>query len=343
MSVAKDIYSIILNKVKIMTKEEFKQLLKKLKNQTYKSSELEIFTDFFEPAEFAERINDNETIALAEALTQNPHITNVCIINQNVGDIGAANLAKVETIEKLNLWCNHIGPSGAIALTQTNIKILEMQGNIGRNANGDLYEKEQVLHVIEALIKNKSIIELNLQGTYIPDDLLAVLIGKNTTIKTLNLSDNYLTDEALKYIANNKTLEYLNLSKNDISDKGAEYISKNTSLQTLGISKSKITDIGAYFLSKHSNLKKLSMRDNNITIEGLKYILSNTIKKNNQLDEVVVDTEYNKISNDILFAFYRKFNEIKAQQAIELLKVANDDDPIEPIILAGNMDEPADS
>ena len=51
-----------------MITEEFKRLLKQLKNQTYTSSKLEVITDFFEPEEFAERIGDNETIALAKAL-----------------------------------------------------------------------------------------------------------------------------------------------------------------------------------------------------------------------------------------------------------------------------------
>lgn len=325
-------------------KEEFKRLLKQLKKQTYTSSKLEVITDFFEPAEFVEKISDDETIKLAEALKKNPHITNIHIVNQDVGDIGAAALAKVETITNLDLQCNNIHITGIKALASSKLKLLSLRENMdifGQLINSDM--ENDFLTIIMLFNKNDTIRELNLQRTFIPNKFAAELLLSNTAIKTLNLSDNYLTDEALKYIANNKTIEYLDLSENNITDIGAEYISKNTNLQTLVLSKSKITDKGAYFLSKHSALKELYMLDNNITIQGLKYILANTLKKNNQLEKVVARTDYKKIPEDVLLSFYRKFAEIKAQQAIELLKTANEDDPIETIVLVGNTDEPEDS
>ncbi len=324
-------------------KEEFKQLLQQIESNSFTNHKLKIIGDSDDSNEEMgddDRISDEGAILLSQALAKNSYIKIVKLVFQNIGSKGAIALAKVNSLEELYLGENNIKLEGAKALARTNLKILSLDTNaICINEEHELLPIESIQETIEAFIENKTILELDLSGNDIPDENVAQLINRNTTIKKLLIYSSCLTDKALKYIENNKTIEYLNLSNNNISDKGAEYISKNTNLQTLGISKSKITDKGADFLSNHPHLKALHMMDNNITIKGLEYILSNTHNKNNQLEKVVVQTDYNKIPRDMLFAFYRKFDEIKTIQAIESLQVANEDNPMDSINLAGNTDE----
>ena len=286
-----------------MTQEEFKELLERLNNNNFVESSLEIVTEFFDYQTFNERIGDKGTVLLAKALRKNPHITKVTLINQNMADEGAIALSEVDSLEELNLWYNNIHALGLEALARSRLKILSIRENM------DIFEnfirsgaEEELLGVIEPLIENKTIIELSLQRTFIPDKLVAELIGRNTTIKILNLSGNYLTDEALKYIENNKTIEYLNLSENHISDIGAGYIAKNTSLKALVINKSNITDAGAKLLSTHPTLQELMMIDSDITPEGAKYFLDSTLSK------IVID-KHNKahFSKRELYKFYHEF------------------------------------
>lgn len=280
-----------------MTKEEFKELLARLNNNNFPESSLEIFTDFFDLKAFDERIGDKEAVLLAKALRKNPHITKVSVINQTITDEGVIALSEVDSLEELDLTSNRIGSLGVISLAKTSIKILNLRGNLGTKK-----EEEELLPVIEALIENKTIIDLNLEGTYILENLLAELINGNNTIRILRLSHNYLTDETLKYIENNKTIVSLDISENEITDISAGYIAKNTSLKTLVINKSKITDAGAKLLSTHPTLQELRMIDSDITIEGAKCFLDSTLSR------VVVD-KHNKthFSERELYKFYHEF------------------------------------
>lgn len=330
-----------------MMKEEFKQLLQQIENNSFTDNELEIIddSDDFNEEEEDEKIGDEGAVFLSRALAKNSYIKIVKLIFQNIGDKGAQALATVENIEELYLGENNIKLAGTKALARTNLKILSLDDNsICINEEFEPAAAESIGDTIEAFIENKTIIELDLSKNGIPNENIAQLINRNTIIKKLLIYSSYLTDKALKYIEHNKTVEYLNVSNNNISDKGAEYISKNTGLQILGISQCEITDKGAVFLSHHSNLKELYITGNNITVQGLEDILYNIRNKNNHLEKVVVDTDRNKITEDALREFYRKLTEIKNQQAIEIFKAsAAEGNPVEHIDLSGDTDEPEDS
>jgi Ran GTPase-activating protein (RanGAP) involved in mRNA processing and transport len=55
-------------------------------------------------------------------------------------------------------------------------------------------------------------------------------IKKSSTLKILDLNNNYIGDQGIKYISDalqyNKNIEVINLSSNDIGDEGAYLISK---------------------------------------------------------------------------------------------------------------------
>lgn len=242
-----------------MKKEEFKELLEKLKNREYEDSKLEIYIDYYHHEAFEDRIGNEGAVLLAEALKKNPHIAEVRLFNQNIKDEGAIALSKVDSLNDLDLGKNSITARGLKALARSNLKALCVSGN-GFFLNSK-YE-EELLPAFEALIKNKTIERLELvEYPYIPDKLAAELIRRNTTVQHLNLTDNNLTDEALKYIENNKTIEYLNVWNNKITDIGAGYIARNNSIKILIINKNWLTEAGAKLLSTHPTLEKLRIND----------------------------------------------------------------------------------
>ncbi len=277
-----------------MIEQEFNELLQSIENKTFISNELTIITKNVDrqiiEGQFS--FNDEKAVLLAETLKKNPSITKVNLRFNDIRDTGATALAGVETIEELILFENSIGVIGATALAGSNLKILCLEDNniIYKKESDEEYK--QFVRMINAFINNKTIIDLNLHGCYIPSELIAQLIGNNSTIKVLGLVECNLTDEALKFIGNNFTLEKLNYSLNNVTNKGTEYISKNTSLKELYLDIHYFADSGIKFLNTHLTLEKLNGQNLIKEIEVKK-----TVKENpNNFGD---GENYNKLSGDI--------------------------------------------
>lgn len=254
-------------------KKEFNDLLEQIKSGEFLDNKLTVGGIECGYGDTDQNLHDEQIILLAEALKKSPNITIVNLYGHNIRDEGAIALASVTSIEELDLSANPIGAEGVKALANGNFKKLYLSSN-----SVNYYEEkhQQFVEMTNALITNKTIIDLNLESSYIPSEMIAQLIKNNTTIKTLILGIGII-DEAFKFIGENKTLEGLHVPE-EITDIGAEYIASNTSLKEIGIAKSKITDIGAKLLSTHPTLKELYICDSDITIEGAKCFLDSNLE-----------------------------------------------------------------
>ena len=99
-----------------------------------------------------------------------------------------------------------------------------------------------------------------------------------STIKvhTLDLYNNKIGDDGVKYLAENKMIHTLDLSENNIGDNGAKYLAGNKTIHTLILSHNRIRDNGAkYFVNAIIPKLKLSYKYRHIS----------KISKNNYIQE----------------------------------------------------------
>lgn len=264
-----------------MKAKEFTELLKTIEDRTFVGNELIIHgAGEFGTEEERREINlsDKQVILLSEALQKNSTINKIDLSGNTIFDEGAIALAGIKGIENLDLSGNMIGPVGAKALGESNVKILSLEDNALSIVGYGEQERPKFLEMVEAFIKNKTIVELNLVSAEIPNEMLAQLIGKNTTIKSLFLS-RYLSDKVFEFIKDNETLEeiyILKCSYRKITDKTIEYIAQNNHLKKLYIDNSDITNVGVKILSTHPSLESISLYDSNMTFEGALALLYST-------------------------------------------------------------------
>eukprot|EP00434_Breviolum_minutum_P044734 symbB.v1.2.039995.t1/scaffold6922.1/size14591/1 len=137
--------------------------------------------------------------ALAEALKQNSSLTNLILVNVNIGDEGAKALAQAleqnSTLTLLNLWKNNIGPeitkalAAALKQNSTLTKLILEDNNIG---------PEGAKALAEALKQNSSLTSLNLRANNIgPEgvEALAEASKQNSSLTSLNLINNNIGDD----------------------------------------------------------------------------------------------------------------------------------------------------
>ncbi|CAM4429874.1 MAG: hypothetical protein LEGION0398_MBIBDBAK_01332 [Legionellaceae bacterium] len=93
--------------------------------------------------------------------------------------------------------------------------------------------------------------------------LLCDAIKSNSNIVSLDLKRNNLSSLSAKYISDLPYLKKLNLSQNSIRDEGIKYLTKNSfsNLENLDVSSTGITDEGAALLLE-KNYKSLYCSDN---------------------------------------------------------------------------------
>jgi Ran GTPase-activating protein (RanGAP) involved in mRNA processing and transport len=252
-----------------MKNNEFYNLIQQIENRSFIGDKVIIHGagEWEEQSDYIYRLTDSHIHLLVNALKKNPSITSLNLSGNAIKDEGAIALATVSSLKELDISDNEITVKGAEALAKSNLQKLSLQDTSIFYSEYSNEKYRQFESMINALINNKTIIELNLYCLYIPDTLIVKLIGENNTIKTLSISRN-LTDEALEGIKENKTLESLYIPENSITDKGIEYICGNSDLKKLTIDKSEITDVGAKLLSNCQTLEELHIFDSNITAEG---------------------------------------------------------------------------
>ena len=129
--------------------------------------------------------------------------------------------------------------------------------------------------------------------------LIAFGLCNNRTIRTLDISNNNISDLGVQQIARalheNQTLQTLNISSNDIQANGAKAMAKalheNQTLQTLDISYNDIQVDGAKAMAealhKSKALQYLDVSNNSILDNGV-IAISEYIKKNSILQQLVI-------------------------------------------------------
>lgn len=298
-----------------MKEKEFKELLQQIENNTFVGNKLKISGQgyFEEGTKLPEALTDENAVALANALKKNPNIKIIELTFNNIGDMGATALGTLNELEHLNLYGNNITVKGATVLAQGNLKALTLADNaITYNRyyeNIDSYSQpyatsSEMQEMINAFISNKTITYLGFNNCYFfdqHDEIIAQLIGNNTTIERLNLDSNRLTDEVLKYIGNNVTLEKLYLECNNITNTGVQYISQNHSLKEIDFGENvNINETSGKLLATHSTLKSVRLNKIDITIEKLQEIYSvvNSDSINQDID-LSGDMSYNIDDNNL--------------------------------------------
>jgi Leucine-rich repeat (LRR) protein len=121
---------------------------------------------------------------------------------------------------------------------------------------------------------------VNLSCLQLHDGHISVLHDRNVRIKSLDLSNNRITDKGVRKLSKLYTLENLSLTANDVSDKGMRELLKNPKLRTLQMGNNSVTDNGLKNIVWSANLRALDLSFNMIHDEGLRHIAScKTLKK----------------------------------------------------------------
>ena len=135
---------------------------------------------------------------------------------------------------------------------------------------------------------------------------LAQALHHNSTLKTLDLSNNSISDAGAVALAqalhHNSTLWKLHLSNNSIGDAGAVALAQtlhhNSTLKTLDLSNNSISDAGAVALAQtlhhNSTLKTLDLSNNSISAAGA-VALAQTLHHNSTL--MTLDLSNNSIGD----------------------------------------------
>ena len=183
---------------------------------------------------------------------------------------------------------------------------------------------------------NCTLVELHLSNCFTDNNVIVLLavsksLKSTSTLLTLNLSNNQITDSGMKCLSEalavNTTLQSLDISYNIISDDGILFISEslklNESLHELILSKNNITDGGAKLLAEaiqiNTALQELNISRNCISKEGVMRILEACIK-NNSLQKLV--STHNSLSKSGLDAI-NEYLELSEKNGVHILFVAS--------------------
>ncbi|CAF3298106.1 unnamed protein product [Rotaria sp. Silwood2] len=135
------------------------------------------------------------------------------------------------------------------------------------------------------LYNNTTLKSLDLRNNHLSDlgvEILALSII-HSNIETLNLESNDITAEGAQYIAqilrNSRTLTELYLSKNYLGDRGVKFLANALSENKIDTQEQSNNGI---FVTNQTMLQHLYLGQNNITDEGLKY-LCDMLKTNRTL------------------------------------------------------------
>jgi Ran GTPase-activating protein (RanGAP) involved in mRNA processing and transport len=154
-----------------------------------------------------------------------------------------------------------------------------------------------IKYIVSDIGKNKYITKIDFAlNEIIPEELKifteSLINNENKLIKEINLSNNYLSPDAMKSINDllikNSCIEVLDFSGNYIGDEGCknldEGIKQNHSLKDLNLSHNNITNTGADYLSNSlkwcKTLKSLNIIDNSISDKEIQKLVNSLHCKN---------------------------------------------------------------
>ena len=201
-----------------------------------------------------QQLGERQAVSLANAIA-GKLVTDLNIRGNFFGDLGAqvvahSILARAVDLTKVNLGDCGVGIPGAMHVCkQAKCGTLILDGNTinehDHRCDGDAWSHtEQPVHGMETL---------------------SLIIGANTNITTLSLSNNRLGNEACHYLhmglQHNTALQYFDLSNNFVMDAGAEHLSKLLQVREfrlghLNLANNKIGDVGLRHLQSrlHGNV-----------------------------------------------------------------------------------------
>ncbi|KAF9205874.1 hypothetical protein BGZ49_003391 [Haplosporangium sp. Z 27] len=258
-------------------------------------------------------IEDEDAVALSDALKTNTTLTNLDLSGNLMEEEGATALSDAlkinSTLTTLNLSVNSIGNEGAIALSSTlkaNATLMAL------NLTNNLIGKEGANALSEALKANTTLTILNLTSNSIKKEgaialSYALALKTNTALTTLNLANNSIREEGAIALSaaliTNTTLTTLDLKNNSIGKEGAfalsEALKTNTTLTTLDLIDNLIKNEGALALSEalktNTTLTTLNLGGNLIEKEG-SIALSEALKTNVTL--TTLDLRFNWIRKE---------------------------------------------
>ena len=169
----------------------------------------------------------------------------------------------------------------------------------------DLIDQDMEIIVKQAIL-NKQCKFLSLQSnkiTSIGAAILADALNNNTTLETLYLDNNYISDHGVASLVNilsvhNNTLKILVLQQNRITDKGAKHLSEllktNQTIIWLYLGENEITDEGIRLLTtaietQNKTLEMLVLSSNKLlTDSSIDYLLP-MIEHNQSLKKLWID------------------------------------------------------
>jgi Leucine-rich repeat (LRR) protein len=136
---------------------------------------------------------------------------------------------------------------------------------------------EDIYDLVDALEKNTSIKSLDLSQNEIGNGG-AIALARIKTLSFLNLGGNKdIRDEGAKALSENETLNYLDLRLSGIGNSGAAAFAKNQSLTSLNLEGNQIEDATADALATNQTLRFLDLKDNNIRNAGAVALSKNRI------------------------------------------------------------------
>ena len=284
---------------------------------------------------------DNSNIEhLKNFLKDNNTITKLNLSNNQIGPEGAIAIAAAlkdnKTITTLGLHNNQIGPEGAIAIA-TALKDKAITGlYLGNNQIGD----EGAIAIAAALKDNKAITKLGLLNNQIGPEgakAIAAVLKDNKTITTLSLGNNKIGDEGAIAIAaalkDNKIITGLYLYDNQIGDEGAKALAAvlkdNKAITKLSLSNNQIGDEGAIAiataLKDNKTITTLNLERNKIGDKGEK-ALAAALKdnKNIKIIGLNIDQAKDNQKSKLTSADIKEINKLWANSIIEIAKAAKD-------------------
>lgn len=187
---------------------------------------------------FAENyIGDERVRLLAEALQNNHSLETLELTGSSISSAGAQALAELiaknTPLISLDLVDNDIGNDGALLIARalesnTNLTYLDLRlntslGERGSNAIAYAMAARLTQNITQTLTLHMPLYK---QGV----EALAKSLENNTSLTSLNLADDKIDDEAVRYIASaierNTALTRLDLTDNEIEEDGAQALLK---------------------------------------------------------------------------------------------------------------------
>jgi len=101
-------------------------------------------------------------------------------------------------------------------------------------------------------------------------------LAKNTSIHTLDVSNNDMGVAGIQALAQNTSIQTLSIRNNSIKTVGAKILTQNTSIQTLNVSGNYFGDAGAKVLAKSKSIQTLDVSNNDISYVGAEALAQNT-------------------------------------------------------------------